>query len=204
MKTKQIFIFILCLIFALVLIPTVHLLKTYLGEDSKSIMIAEGFTNDASGLNLTPVHSIIHVPSEKEEIVLQLRNIIDFASKNKKKISIAGAKHSMGGHTIYPDGILLNMRPYNHMELDTLNNVLSIGSGALWSDALQYLNQFNRSISVMQAFSSFSIGGSISVNGHGWQHNAPPVSSSVVSFTIMTADGKLTECNRENNKERNT
>ena len=201
MKTKHIFIFILCLIFALVLIPTVHLLKTYLGEDSKSIMIAEGFTNDASGLNLTPVHSIIHVPSEKEEIVLQLRNIIDFASKNKKKISIAGAKHSMGGHTIYPDGILLNMRPYNHMNLDTLNNVLSIGSGALWSDALQYLNQFNRSISVMQAFSSFSIGGSISVNGHGWQHNAPPVSSSVVSFTIMTADGKLIECNRENNKE---
>ena len=121
MKTKHIFIVVLCLIFALVLSPVVHLLKTYLGEDSKSIMIAEGFTNDASGLNLTPVHSIIHVPSEKEEIVLQLRKIIDFASKNKKKISIAGAKHSMGGHTIYPDGILLNMRPvsYTHLTLPT-------------------------------------------------------------------------------------
>ena len=107
----------------------------------------------------------------------------------------------MGGHTIYPDGILLNMRPYSSMSLDTVNNILTIGSGALWSDALQYLNKYDRSVSVMQAFSSFSIGGSISVNGHGWQHNAPPVSSTIVSFSIMKADGQVLECDRLNNEE---
>ena len=87
------------------------------------------------------------------------------------------------------------------MSLDTVNNILTIGSGALWSDALQYLNKYDRSVSVMQAFSSFSIGGSISVNGHGWQHNAPPVSSTIVSFSIMKADGQVLECDREENRE---
>ena len=78
----------------------------------------------------------------------------------------------MGGHTIYPNGIVLNMLPYKQIELDAENNILTIGSGALWEDALKYLDKYGKSISVMQAFSSFSIGGSISVDGHGWQKDA--------------------------------
>mgnify|MGYP001444019383 FL=1 len=201
MKNKRIIIIIVCITVGFLTVPVFHLLRTYFKEDSVIRFTPEGYTDDASGLNLTKVHSIIQVPSHKDDIVLQLRNILEYAEKNNKRISIAGAKHSMGGHTIYPDGILLNMRPYSSMSLDTVNNILTIGSGALWSDALQYLNKYDRSVSVMQAFSSFSIGGSISVNGHGWQHNAPPVSSTIVSFSIMKADGQILECDRLNNEE---
>ena len=201
MKNKRIIIIIVCITVGFLTVPVFHLLRTYFKEDSVIRFTPEGYTDDASGLNLTKVHSIIQVPSHKDDIVLQLRNILEYAEKNNKRISIAGAKHSMGGHTIYPDGILLNMRPYSSMSLDTVNNILTIGSGALWSDALQYLNKYDRSVSVMQAFSSFSIGGSISVNGHGWQHNAPPVSSTIVSFSIMKADGQVLECDRINNEE---
>ena len=201
MKNKRIIIIIVCITVGFLMVPVFHLLRTYFKEDSVIRFTPEGYTDDASGLNLTKVHSIIQVPSHKDDIVLQLRNILEYAEKNNKRISIAGAKHSMGGHTIYPDGILLNMRPYSSMSLDTVNNILTIGSGALWSDALQYLNKYDRSVSVMQAFSSFSIGGSISVNGHGWQHNAPPVSSTIVSFSIMKADGQILECDRINNEE---
>ena len=201
MKNKRIIIIIVCITVGFLTVPVFHLLRTYFKEDSVIRFTPEGYTDDASGLNLTKVHSIIQVPSHKDDIVLQLRNILEYAEKNNKRVSIAGAKHSMGGHTIYPDGILLNMRPYNSMSLDTVNNILTIGSGALWSDALQYLNKYDRSVSVMQAFSSFSIGGSISVNGHGWQHNAPPVSSTIVSFSIMKADGQVLECDREENRE---
>ena len=201
MKNKRIIIIIVCITVGFLTVPVFHLLRTYFKEDSVIRFTPEGYTDDASGLNLTKVHSIIQVPSHKDDIVLQLRNILEYAEKNNKRVSIAGAKHSMGGHTIYPDGILLNMRPYSSMSLDTVNNILTIGSGALWSDALQYLNKYDRSVSVMQAFSSFSIGGSISVNGHGWQHNAPPVSSTIVSFSIMKADGQILECDRINNEE---
>ncbi len=76
-----------------------------------------------------------------------------------------------------------------------------MGSGAFWQDVIKYLNGYGKSVAVMQAFSSFSIGGSLSVNGHGWQHNSPPVSSSVVSFTLLDAEGEIVNCSRTENTE---
>ena len=164
MKKKHLWIIGILTIFVFISIPTIHILKTKWNEKDISGEIPKGYTNDASQLNLTKIDTIIEVPNDKKEIEIQLKNVLKYAKDNKLKISIAGAKHSMGGHTIYPNGIVLNMLPYNQMELDTVKNILTIGSGALWEDALKYLDKYGISISVMQAFSSFSIGGSISVN----------------------------------------
>jgi FAD/FMN-containing dehydrogenase len=182
-------------------IPTFHILKTKWDEKNVSNEIPKGFTNDASQLNLTKVDTIIQVPNNKKEIEIQLKNVLKYAKENNLKISIAGAKHSMGGHTIYPNGIVLNMLHYKQMELDTTNNILTIGSGALWEDALKCLDKYGKSIAIMQAFSSFSIGGSISVNGHGWQKNVPPISESVISFTLMKENGEIINCSRQENQE---
>ncbi|GGH27829.1 FAD-binding oxidoreductase [Sphingobacterium alkalisoli] len=182
-------------------IPIFHILKTKWNEREISIEIPKGYTNDASQLNLTKIDTIIQVPTDKKEIEIQLKKAFKYAKENNLKISIAGARHSMGGHTIYPNGMVLNMLPYKQMELDTINNILTIGSGALWEDALKYLNKYGKSISIMQAFSSFSIGGSISVNGHGWQKDLPPISSSVISFTLMKGNGEIITCSRQENQE---
>lgn len=201
MKKKQLWIIGILTIFVLISIPTIHILKTKWNEKDISGEIPKGYTNDASQLNLTKIDTIIEVSNDKKEIEIQLKNVLKYAKDNKLKISIAGAKHSMGGHTIYPNGIVLNMLPYNQMELDTVKNILTIGSGALWEDALKYLDKYGKSISVMQAFSSFSIGGSISVNGHGWQKDLPPISSSVISFTLMKENGEIINCSRQENQE---
>lgn len=182
-------------------VPIFHILKTKWNENNVNIEIPKGYTNDASQLNLTKIDTIIQVPNNKKEIEVQLKNVLKYAKENNLKISIAGAKHSMGGHTIYPNGIVLNMLPYKQMELDLKTNILTIGSGALWADALKYLDKYGKSISIMQAFSSFSIGGSISVNGHGWQKDLPPISSSVVSFTLMKENGEIVNCSRQENQE---
>lgn len=182
-------------------VPIFHILKTKWTESDNTQTIPNGYTNDASQLNLTKVDTIIQVPNDKTEIENQLKDILKYAKENNLKISIAGARHTMGGHTIYPNGIVLNMLQYKQMELDTTNNILTIGSGALWEDALKYLDKFGKSISIMQAFSSFSIGGSISVNGHGWQKDLPPISASVISFTLLTQDGNIINCSRQENIE---
>ncbi len=182
-------------------IPFFHIYKTYLKEDKITIETPEGYTNDASQLNLTKMDTIIDVASSKAAIENQLRDLIAYSKTKNIPISIAGAKHSMGGHTMYPDGILINMRPYSHMQIDLDNNTITVGAGALWADVIDYLNGYNKSVAVMQAFSSFSIGGSISVNGHGWQKNTPPISSSVVSFTLMDANGEIIACSPTQNHE---
>lgn len=182
-------------------VPVFHILRTKWNENDLKNEIPKGYTNDASQLNLTKVDTVIKVPNTKKEIESQLRSILNYAQEKKLKISIAGAQHSMGGHTIYPNGIVLNMLSYKQMKLDTVNNILTIGSGALWEDAIDYLDRHGKSVAVMQAFSSFSVGGSISVNGHGWQKDLPPISSSVVSFTLMKANGEIVNCSREENEE---
>lgn len=201
MKKKHLWIIGLLTVIIFLSIPTFHILKTKWTESDKTQTIPNGYTNDASQLNLTKVDTIIQVPNDKKEIESQLKDILKFAKENNLKISIAGARHSMGGHTIYPNGIVLNMLPYKQMEIDTTNNILTIGSGALWEDALKYLDKYGKSIAIMQAFSSFSVGGSISVNGHGWQKDLPPISASVISFTVLTQDGKIINCSRQENKE---
>lgn len=201
MKRKKILYLLILGIIIFLSVPVFHLVKTYLKEDEIKTQIPKGFTNDVSELNLTKVDSIIDVPCTKIEIIKQLQEIIKYSKLKKIPISIAGAKHSMGGHTMYPNGIVLNMRPYKEMQIDTLNNVLTIGSGALWEDAINYLDGFHKSIAIMQAFSSFSIGGSISVNGHGWQKDSPPISSSVISFTLINHNGKILNCSRKENQE---
>jgi FAD/FMN-containing dehydrogenase len=201
MKKKHLWIVGILTVILFLSIPTFHLLKTKWNEKEIGIEIPKGFTNDASQLNLTKIDTIIPVPNDKKGIEIQLKKVLKYAKENNLKISIAGAKHSMGGHTIYPNGIVLNMLPYKQMELDTANNILTIGSGALWKNALKYLDNYGKSIAIMQAFSSFSIGGSISVNGHGWQKDVPPISASVVSFTLMKENGEIVNCSREENQE---
>ena len=201
MKKKHLWIVGILTLILFLSIPTFHLLKTKWNEKEIGIEIPKGFTNDASQLNLTKIDTIIPVPNDKKGIEIQLKKVLKYAKENNLKISIAGAKHSMGGHTIYPNGIVLNMLSYKQMELDASKNILTIGSGALWEDALKYLDKYGKSIAIMQAFSSFSIGGSISVNGHGWQKDVPPISASVVSFTLMKDNGEIVNCSREENQE---
>ncbi|MFY1047424.1 FAD-binding protein [Chryseobacterium sp. GP-SGM7] len=201
MKKKHIFIIGIVAVLIFLAVPVIHVFKTKWNETDSKTETPKGFTNDASQLNLTEIDTLIIVPNNKKEIENQLKQVIQYTKEKNLKISIAGAQHSMGGHSIYPKGILLNMLPYKQMDLDEKNNILTIGSGALWEDAIKYLDKYGKSVAVMQAFSSFSIGGSISVNGHGWQKNLPPVSSSVISFTLMNHNGEIINCSREENPE---
>jgi len=56
-------------------------------------------------------------------------------------------------------------------------------------------------VGVMQSNNSFSVGGSISVNSHGWQYDRPPIASTVESFRLMQADGTIVRCSRTENSE---
>jgi FAD/FMN-containing dehydrogenase len=57
------------------------------------------------------------------------------------------------------------------------------------------------SVGVMQSNDDFTVGGSISVNCHGWQHGKPPIASTVESFRLMRADGSIIRCSRTENGE---
>src|SRR5690606_36829415 len=149
----------------------------------------------------TTVTETLPVPADPVEAEEQLRALLRRARAENLKVAIAGARHSMGGHTIYPGGVAVDMLPFNRMSLDTETDILHVGSGARWSEILPYLNQHGKSVAVMQSNNSFSIGGSISVNCHSWQTGKPPICSTVESFRLMLHDGTVTTCSRAQNQE---
>lgn len=164
-------------------------------------VVRAGHVDDASTLESTSVLEVWPVPTERGAALEGLRALLQRAQEQGLPVSIAGSRHSMGGHTIAPGGIVVDMTPFQSMQLDESTDILHVGSGATWSDVLATLDPLGRSVGVMQSNDSFTVGGSISVNCHGWQHGLPPIASSVVAFRILMADGRLLECSRESNSE---
>lgn len=168
---------------------------------TKSEVSKEINVNDVSKLSKTKVYKIVRTENDEQKAEKQISDLVKQALKEKKKISIAGAQHSMGGHTLYPDGFVLDMSKFNKISFDPKSEILTVGSGALWDDILAYLDKYNYSIHVMQAYSSFTVGGSISVNCHGWEPDSEPISSSVISFKLVTSNGEIINCSRKENPE---
>jgi FAD/FMN-containing dehydrogenase len=152
-------------------------------------------------LNLTEVVEVWEVPAAAEDPERQLAELLARARTEGRRVSIAGARHSMGGHAIYPGGIMIDMLRFNRMELSEDRNILHVQAGATWADIIPYLDARGRSVSVMQSNNSFSVGGSISANCHGWQYDRPPIASTVESFRLMKADGTIVRCSRTEHRE---
>ncbi len=183
--------------------PVLFVFKAYLSDSSKPYQanIPNGYVNDASRLDLTKVDTVLTISTDSTKAVQQLVSLVKYVDSTGKKVSIAGARHSMGGHTIYPNGIQVNMLPFNRMHLDESKKILYVQAGARWAEVILYLNSKGYSVSVMQSNNSFSVGGSISVNCHGWQNNSGPIASTVIGFDLIKANGEIIHCSRTENKE---
>lgn len=157
-------------------------------------------TDDASRLNHTRVAQVFRVSANPVQAEAVIRQALKRAIKTKAGLSIAGARHSMGGQTVVPGGVVLDMSGYQAMQRIG-PTLVRIQAGAHWSQIIPWLNQRGLSVGVMQSSNDFSLGGSMSVNAHGWQYNRPPLAVTVDAFRLMMADGSVKTCSRQQNPE---
>ncbi len=172
--------------------PAAHLIRTAISDRDELRPLPTGRVDDASRMNETSVAEVWDMPPDDALAEEQLRNLLDRARREKLRVSIAGARHSMGGQTIARGGIQINMLSHNQMELNERDNLLHVQAGARWSEIVPYLDKHRRSVAVMQSNDSFSVGGSLSVNCHGWQQNRPPIDSTVEYASAH--EGRWTDC----------
>ena len=181
--------------------PLVFLGNVWLHDGATVLPPAPAGTNDASRMSVNRAAEVIAVAAEPAAAEQQLAALVRRAVDQHLHLSIVGAHHSMGGHTIYPGGIALDMRAFNRISLDEKERVLTVGAGARWSEIISFLDHRGLAVLIMQTNNDFSVGGSISVNCHGWQNDTPPIASTVQAFRILTADGQIRRCNRNENRE---
>jgi len=150
--------------------------------------------SDASGLNPIKVAVIIQ-PTSSNEIILAIKN-------SNGKISIGGAKYSMGGQIAYQNSVHLDMRQFNKIiNFDKNAQTITVQSGITWRDIQSYIDPYGLSISVMQSYANFTLGGSLSVNAHGRYIGAGALIESVIFFKIVLANGKEIIASRQQNSE---
>ncbi len=154
-----------------------------------------GTINDASCLDRTVIYGIVEIKN-----VDDVKYALEYARDNKLKVSMAGARHSMGGQAFSKNGLVLEMKKFMKMSLNEEEMILTVESGATWHDIQNFLHP-KYSVKAMQSTDIFTVGGSIAVNAHGMDHHAGSVGSSVRSMRVMLADGEIRTVSRAENPE---
>lgn len=153
--------------------------------------------NDVSRLNETRVARVVWVDS-----IETLQSALTEARAAGKHVSIAGARHSMGGHTLYPDGVLLDMRGYTQvLHVDQGARTVTVQSGATWDDVIRAVHPHGLSVPVLQDYSNFTVGGSLSVNIHQSDPNYGSMMETVRACTILLPSGEIVRASRTENRE---
>lgn len=152
---------------------------------------------DYSRLHPVKVERVIKGKEEE-----QLVSLVHKAREHNWSISIAGSRHSQGGHTYYKDGIVVDMTAYNQViAFEPKEKWIRIQTGATWKDLQDIINPYGLSVKTMQSQSIFTIGGSISINAHGRDIRNGSLIKSVESFRLLTADGQIKEVSRTNHAD---
>ncbi|WP_145138196.1 FAD-binding oxidoreductase [Paenibacillus sp. Y412MC10] len=148
---------------------------------------------------LHPVKVDRVVKGKEEE---QLVRLLQEAKEKHLTVSIAGQRHSQGGHTYYKDGIVIDMTDYNRvLSVDPDQRQIRVQAGATWEQVQKAVNPYHLSVKTMQSQNIFTVGGSISVNAHGRDIRSGSLIGSVDSFRLLTADGQIRSVSREENPE---
>jgi FAD/FMN-containing dehydrogenase len=145
-----------------------------------------GFTNDASHLNKTAIYGVVSVSNEDDA-----RMALRFARESKLKISCAGQQHSMGGQTFTHGGLVLDFRNFNRISLDKEHKLVNVQSGVRWWQLQQLLDKQGLSVKSMQSINIFSIGGSLSVNGHGIDPAPGQIAPTVRQMRVLLSTGEI-------------
>jgi FAD/FMN-containing dehydrogenase len=153
-----------------------------------------GTINDASCLDRVDVYGIVEVHSVED-----IARTLAFAQAKGLKVTAAGTRHSMGGQAFARGGIVLDMRRLNRMSLNAQTRTLTVESGATWHDVQSYLHP-RFAVRAMQSTDIFTVGGSISVNAHGMDHQAGAMARSIKAMRVMRADGTIDEISRDTNR----
>jgi len=113
-------------------------------------------------------------------------------------VCIAGARFSMGGQTREPDALQLDLAGMDRMlKLDTDARIVRVQAGMRWRQLQALLDPHDLSVKVMQSYSNFSVGGSVSVNCHGRYIGESAIATTVRALQLVTADGRALELSRD-------
>jgi FAD/FMN-containing dehydrogenase len=150
--------------------------------------------NDVTQINRIDVARIAK-PTSVEEIQRLVREA-------KSPVSIGGARHSMGGQIATENALFLDMRDFDDvLVLDVEARTIKVQTGITWRKIQETVDRHDLAVKVMQSYANFTVGGSLSVNGHGRYVGQGSLVSTVREIAVVLADGSLVRASRTENAD---
>ena len=156
--------------------------------------------NDASLLCPTPVASHVTIRDDEGQALERVRAAIAEARASGRPFIASGARHSMGGQSLAPNGTVATL-DQQWLGPDTTANTYRVGAGVRWSTVIAKLDAIGFSPAVMQSNNDFGVASTFSVNAHGWPVPFSGCGSTVRSINMVLADGTAVKCSRTENAD---
>lgn len=168
--------------------------KRSFGVDNDGRATSSTVVNDITGLNPIQVDEV-YAPGTVQQLQRMVRG-------TDKPVSIGGGRFSMGGQTAHEGSLHIDMRGLNRiLEVNVEKRTLRVQAGARWKDVQKIIDDFGLAVKVMQTYSSFTVGGSISVNCHGRYVGLGPLILSVREITLVMHDGRTEVASAKENSD---
>lgn len=150
--------------------------------------------NDITQLNPIVVDQVVR-PTRLEQIV-------QLVAGHPGPIAIGGGRYSMGGQTATEQALQIDMRGFNRvLDFSKERKEITVQPGITWRAVQDYIDPHDLSVSIMQSYANFTVGGALSVNAHGRYIGYGPLVSSVKSIKLVLADGQVVDASPQHNSD---
>lgn len=119
--------------------PSWHVWRAYRDDGDLPSLPPPRGVEDASFLS-TGQSELFNPSGAADEVESRLRAALALAREKRLRVSIAGARHSMGGHTRTAHGLQLDLSNLAAMQLEPSGEVVRVQAGARFLQLLRFLD----------------------------------------------------------------
>ncbi|MFT5454064.1 MAG: FAD/FMN-containing dehydrogenase [Myxococcota bacterium] len=168
---------------------------------ASTLLSAHAMPGD-DGRQVWDVTELTPVPVSRVVAPRSVDELQDLLRTHDGPVSIGGGRFSMGGQIASEHTLFLDMRQLDTViGIDTDDRTIRVQAGATWRTIQEAIDPHDLSLAIMQSYANFTVGGSMSVNGHGRYVNRGALALAVREFTLCLADGSLIRASPTENSE---
>jgi FAD/FMN-containing dehydrogenase len=119
-----------------------------------------------------------------------VRDALELARRHDLEVAVRAGGHSVAGFSVNDDGIVIDVRPMNAVEVDTDRRIARVGAGATMAD-LDRATQAHGLATTGGRVSTTGVAGFTLGGGSGWLERKHGLAcDNLVSVDLVTADGR--------------
>jgi FAD/FMN-containing dehydrogenase len=133
----------------------------------------------------------------RPELIAQARSTADvvaalqFARATDMPFAVRAGGHSLAGHSVIDDGLVIDLRPIRHVDVDLATKRVRAGAGLKWGE-LDAATQAHGLAVTGGRISDTGVAGLTLGSGSGWLERRHGLSAdSLVGATVVTAGGEV-------------